>query len=44
MLVGVLGKGSSTAMQLGDDVRLLFLFIAADDHQTIVQGERECIH
>ena len=42
-LVGVqlLGKGTSAAVQLGDDVRLLLLFIATDDHQTIVCREKD---
>ena len=51
-LVGVelLGKGPSTAVKLGDDVRFLFLFIATDDHQTIAYREKikkkdeECTH
>ena len=33
--VTYLGKGSPAAVQLGDDVRFLLLFIATDDHQTI---------
>jgi hypothetical protein len=42
--VQLLGEGSPAAVQLGDDVRLLLLSIATDDHQTIVYRKQEgCI-